>query len=97
MANGNGKNGMIWKSLVAAGALVLTIALTLLASGRSSGRQEEKVAQLEKDTATQQVKIDCHEKEIATLKAQWSAIEKQLGEQDRKLSAILDRLPARGP
>ncbi len=47
------RNGTVWKVLLAAGGLILTVAVTLIASGGSWGRQTEKIAQIESKNVEQ--------------------------------------------
>ena len=57
MANRDG-NGVVWKTLIIAAGLILTIALTLLASGGSWGQTKEKVSQLEIKTVAHDICIE---------------------------------------
>lgn len=47
------RNGTVWKILLVAGGLILTVAVTLIASGGSWGRQTEKIAQIESKNVEQ--------------------------------------------
>lgn len=47
------RNGTVWKVLLVAGGLILTVAVTLIASGGSWGRQKEKIAQIENKNVEQ--------------------------------------------
>lgn len=47
------RNGTVWKILLVAGGLILTVAVTLIASGGSWGQQKEKIAQIENKNVEQ--------------------------------------------
>lgn len=105
----NGRSGVLLKSVIGAGALGLTVALTLLASGRSTGRESQKVVALESRDLVQDATLDRHSQEltaarekisdvkvdISALKANQQQILDSQKAMSRQLDTIILRLPVR--
>lgn len=98
----NGKD-MVVKTILAAAGLVLTVVMTLWASGGKWAEHRVKLETVIEENKCQDTRIDYCDKEIgglkqtdATLTANQDALFKALDRQDAKLDQILGRLPAGG-
>lgn len=101
MTRQNG-NGIIWKTAIAGGAVLVTIVLTLLGSGGSWGQQKQRVTAIEEKDKVQDVRLDCHEKELTALKVTDTTLStnqqiilRRLDRQDDKLDEILKAVTQR--